>query len=367
MRILHVIGRMDRGGTESMLMNHYRYMDHSRIQFDFVVHTKEHCDFDDEIKRLGGNIYHVRRFNVLNIYSYRKDWVNLFREHQGYDAIHVHHFLVAGIILPIAAQYGIPVRIVHSHNTQPPILLMKEKVMWLFHRNMIKYSTIRLACSKAAGRYLFCDEPFMVFCNAIDTEKFRFDSKERERLRCEFGYKPENLVIGHIGSFRTRQKNHAFIVDVFATIIKQNPNARLLLVGVGKLRKEIERKIQSLKLEEKCIFAGARGDVPALLSAMDVFLFPSLFEGLSVVSVEVQASGLPCVASTAITEESRLTDLFVQLRLEEPIEQWAHAVLSARSSKARALYSEEVARAGYDVRANVKRLEDIYKTNYNSI
>lgn len=362
-RILHVVGRMDRGGTESMLMNHYRHIDTSKYQFDFVVHTTEKSDFEDEIIALGGRILRVPRFNLLNYFQYCKAWKYLLSSHTEYKIIHVHHFLVAGIVLPIAAELGIKTRIVHSHNTKPPIFILKEKVMWLFHHDLIRYSTLKLACSQAAGEYLFGKKEFTVFNNAIETSVFRYDASKRNILRNYFGLSEEHFIIGHVGSFRTRQKNHSFIIDIFAEVAKRNTNARLLLVGVGQLQKEIKDKVMALSLGERCIFAGLRDDVPALLSAMDVFLFPSFFEGLSVVSIEAQAAGLPIVASNRVTSESKITDLFEQLDLNCPIDRWVDAVLSAKPAFRREAYSEIVSNNGYGVEKNVIKLLSIYNSN----
>lgn len=360
-RILHVIGRMDRGGTESMLMTYYRHINRQKYQFDFVVHTMDKCDFEDEIKMLGGNILRVPRLNMLNIWQYCKAWQKLFESHPEYKIIHIHHFLVAGIILPIAAKYGFPVRIVHSHNTKPPIFLLKEKVMWLFHRNIIKYATSYLACGQDAGHYLFGNKSFLVLRNSIDTKKYKYNEIDRRKRREEFGFELNDLVIGHIGSFRTRQKNHDFLIDVFAEIAKKVPNARLLLIGAGDLKDEIINKVHSLNLDGKCVFAGVRSDIPALLSCMDVFLFPSLFEGLSVVLIEAQASGLPCVVSSVLSSETKLIDIFIQVKLNDSAQKWAEIVSSSCVKKKRELYCDDVRLRGYDVEDNVKILEQIYQ------
>lgn len=359
-RILHVLGRTDRGGTESMLMTHYRHVDRSRLQFDFVIHTEDKCDFDDEIETLGGRIYRIRRFNVLNYFQYQSEWKKFFMGHPEYEVIHIHHFLVAGIILPIAAKMGVKVRLVHSHNTKPPIFLLKEKVMWLFHRNLIKYSTQRLACSEAAGQYLFGAHSFEVFNNAIETDKFRFDAEARSKIRKELGIEEDAFVVGHVGSFRTRQKNHSFIITIFAALVKKNPQARLVLVGTGELQNEIKQKSESLGIAQYCVFTGARGDVPKVLSAFDLFLFPSFFEGLSVVSIEAQAAGLPVLTSTNVTSETKLTELFVQFSLEEPAEVWAKHIQTTRIPSDRDAYVNQVKAMGYDVESNIKKLEKYY-------
>lgn len=355
-----VTGKMDRGGTESMLMNHYRHIDRSIMQFDFVVHSSEPSDYDEEIKILGGRIFSVPRFKLFNYIQYCKTWKSFFASHPEYRVIHVHHFLVAGIILPIAAKYGLKIRIAHSHNTKPPIFILKEKVMWLFHRNLIKYSTLRLACSDAAGQYLFGNHHYEVMNNAIEVRKFQFSELSRQQIRKEFGFSESDFIVGHIGSFRTRQKNHSFLLDIFAEIVKRRPLSKLLLVGDGELQTEIKRKSVALGIKDKCIFTGVRSDVPFLLSAMDIFVFPSFFEGLSVVSVEVQASGLPMVASDNVTSESKLTDIFLQMSLGAPAKEWADLILSVKKDLPRKTYAGDVVNAGYDVMDNVKKLEKYY-------
>lgn len=359
-RILHVLGRTDRGGTESMLMTHYRHIDRTRLQFDFVIHTVDKCDFDEEIESLGGRIYRVRRFNVINYFQYQADWKHFFAEHREYNVVHIHHFLVAGIILPIATKMGVKVRIVHSHNTKPPIFLLKEKVMWLFHRNLIKYSTKRLACSVAAGQYLFGNHSFEVFKNAIETEKFRFDITARARIRKEFGIEENTFVVGHVGSFRTRQKNQSFIIDVFSEIIQINPNSRLVLVGDGYLKNEIENKIETIGLSSHCILPGIRTDIPNLLSAFDVFVFPSLFEGLGIVSVEAQTSGLPVFQSEDVAIDSCLTPLCKRISRQLSSKEWATRICQTQYIIDRNEYVKLVAESGYDVINNVHRLETIY-------
>lgn len=359
-RILQILGGLFRGGTESMLMNYYRSIDKTQMQFDFVVHTVERGDYEDEVQNLGGKVFRMPRFNLLNLFQYKRAWNVFFKLHPEYKVIHVHHFLVAGIVLPIAKKHGVQIRIVHSHNTKPPIFILKEKVMWLFHRDLMKYSTQKLACSQAAGEYLYGTEPFIVFNNAIETKKYIYDAKASAAIRTEFGCSENDFVVGHIGSFRTRQKNHSFLVDVFAEIVKLRPQSKLLLVGVGELQYEIAHKVETLGLSDKCVFTGVRSDVPVLLSAMDLFLLPSFFEGLSVVSVEVQASGLPCVASTNVTKESKLTDIFLQYGLEHTPKEWAEFALGIKPSMSREAYQEIVAAAGYDVSMNLCKLTELY-------
>lgn len=359
-RILHVLGTMDRGGTESMLMSHYRYIDRSKMQFDFVVHTKEQCDFEDEIVSLGGRVLRVPRFNLINIFFYKKAWENLFSSHPEYKVVHVHHFLVGGIVLPIASRHHVDVRIIHSHNTKPPIFILKERVMWLFHRNLIKYSTLRLACSSDAGEYLFGSTQFEVFHNAIEVSKFRYDSIQRMTTREELGLDDSIFLVGHIGSFRTHQKNHSFLIDVFYEIQKSNKNARLLLVGGGDLMPEIRSKTEYLGIMDKIFFVGVRNDIPALLSAMDVFVFPSFFEGLGIVGIEAQTSGLPCVFSEAIPQEAYVTDTIHRISLKESAKKWASAVLEARVSQPREAYADVVSHSGYNVVSNVEKMEKYY-------
>ena len=302
--IAQIMGKWVGGGVESVIMNYYRHLDHSKIQFDFI------CDEDstripyDEIKKLGGRVFLVPKYQ--NLPKYLKALEKLFKENQ-YRIVHSNINTLSVFPLYAAKKAGVSIRISHSHSTSNP----KE-----WKRNLIKnilrpfskcYATDYFACSELAGRYLFGNKTFdrgevKIIHNAIDIDKFRFDEVARKKLRKEFGIKDSTIVIGHVGRF-VQQKNHTFLVDVFKEYHKKNPDSKLLLVGSGPLEDEIKKKVERLDLEDSVLFLGQRDDINKLYSVMDVFCLPSLYEGLPVVGIEAQATGLPTIFSNRISKE----------------------------------------------------------------
>lgn len=367
-RILQCFARMDRGGSETMIMNLYRNIDRNRIQFDFVVHTNEKCEFDDEIIALGGKIYRVPRFKITNFYSYIKAWNMLFKEHKGtWSIIHGHMFTTSAIYLKIAKNYGLT-SIAHSHNTSSGHGLRAFiKVIIQFPIRFV--ADYYFACSKNAGTWLFgkraCrKDNFYVFNNAIDSKNFIYDPEIRTKKRIELQLE-DKFVVGHVGRFH-KQKNHDFIVDIFNEIYRKNESARLLLIGDGFLRKSIEKKVNDLGLSNYVIFAGVRSDIPEILQALDLFLFPSLYEGLPVTLVEAQASGLMVRASDTITREVAITDLIDFYSLKSPATYWANEILKNSEANERENKLDEIIKARYDIKQNTKWLEEFYTICYKT-
>lgn len=360
-RVLEVFAKTNRGGAESMIMSHYRLINKNAFQLDFVNHTQNRCDYDEEIKNLGGNLYHIPQFKLYNIFSYQKAWHNLFYTHPNYDVIHIHYFTLAGIILPVAKKHGIKVRITHSHTTRKTSLLKR----FLFHftrKIIINDSTLLLACSKEAGINIFKTNNFIVFKNAIDTKLFSFSIQNREKTRQTFNYSDKNIVIGNVGSFRDSIKNQSFIVKIFKGLYEKNNNYRLLLVGDGIMRNQIEKEVEAFGLSDFVIFTGVRNDIPNLLMAMDLFFFPSLYEGLGIVAVEAQASGCPVVMSTTVPNEVSLTDIVTRIRLSDEDEIWLTTIdKMAFIKQERTKYQKIIEKKGYDVRSNIKVLNNIYQ------
>lgn len=350
-RILHVFGGMGRGGAETMAMNLYRNIDRSKVQFDFIVHTEKKCDYDDEINLLGGKIYRVPRYKGINHFIYRKQWIEFFREHPEYDIIHGHMRSTASIYLNIAKKYGLKT-ISHSHNSSSGkgISSIIKNIM----QYKIKYIADYLfACSKSAGIWLYgksrCDrENFFILNNAIEADKFKLNLEKRENIRNEFDIN-NKLVIGHIGRFHP-QKNHEFLVEVFELINKKNKDSVLLLVGDGELRECINEKVKKLGLEDKVIFTGIRDDVDSLVQAMDVIVFPSLYEGLPLTLIEIQVSGLPCIASDTITKDVNITKSIEYMSLELNKDLWANKILEAGKFSNRYDRYEDIVKSGYDIK-----------------
>jgi len=366
LRVLHVIERMDRGGAEALLMNLYRAIDRDVIQFDFMVHTTEKAQYDDEIRALGGRIFRVNRFYGYNPYSYRRAWNKFFTEHLEHGMVHGHIASSAPIYLGVAQKFG-RTTIAHAHSdTNGPGLL--GFALGVVNRFTPRVTDYFFACSAQAARHRFgasvTDQPNYYFVpNGIDTAEYAYSPRARERVREEFelGGTP---VVGHVGRFDP-QKNHMFLIDVWRRILDNIPDARFLLVGDGPLRGKVENKIAEAGLNDRVILTGVRTDVPDLLSAMDVFCFPSIHEGLGIVVLEAQASGLPSVITDTIPPEVDVTDQVTRLALNQGTQVWADMVANLLASPAvrDAVSAKQVADAGFDVNQVASWLTDFYLTH----
>jgi len=355
-RVLQIVTYMGRGGLETMLMNYYRHIDRSKVQFDFLVHRDFEADYDKEILELGGRIYHVSRL-VPWSKSYRNELKNFFKTHPEYKIVHVHQDCLSSVALECAKECGIPVRIAHSHNSN-----QDKNIKYLFKRYYMRKipetATELFACGKAAGDWMFGGKTYQLLPNAIATEKYIYEEEKSKKIKIELGLE-ENIIIGHIGRFNP-QKNHEFLVDIFEKCLENNRKVTLMLVGDGEGRKEIENKVKKQGLQDNVLFMGVRKDVPELLQAMDVFVFPSLYEGLPVTMIEEQAAGVPAVISDRVSEECIITEGLVKVEgLENTPEQWAEEILKqAKISKSDR--SEEIKKAKYDVETTAKWLEEYY-------
>lgn len=304
-RIAQVLNRMDSGGIEAVVMNYYRHIDHEQIQFDFYFAEGSTFPQREELERLGAGIYPVPAYS--HPLAYHKALYSAFREH-GYKVVHAHLSTMSVFALFAAWRAGVPVRICHNHSTAHWGEGKKTLLKYLLRPFNKLFATDWFACGEKAGRWMYGDRAFEkgkvhVMPNAIDTEKFAFDPAARVQLRQELGTSPEAFVVGHVGRF-TYAKNHEFLVQVFASLKQQRPDARLLLVGEGELEQQIRDKVVESGLKGDVIFTGARGDVAKLYSAMDVFCLPSRYEGFPVVALEAQANGLPFLFSDKVTSEA---------------------------------------------------------------
>lgn len=318
-RILHVVGGMGPGGLETMIMNWYRKIDKSKIQFDFLVHHKERCFYDDEIEALGGKIYHLSLANDYNFIKYWFDLKRFFKDNTQYKIVHGHHSTFGFFYLTAAKNNGIKWRISHSHIASYSKTI-RGIIFYLMSRLFKKSANVHYACSKLAGDYMYGNSKYVVINNGIDTNRFRFEDFDRERIRNQFGLK-DSFVVCHVGRFFD-QKNHDFLVDVFHEFQKKS-NSHLLLIGVGPLQDTIRRKVHRLGLDNRVIFLNEQRNVPSFLSASDMFLFPSLYEGLPLTLVEAQTSGLPILCSDTISTEAKINDNYFILSLSDSAEVWA--------------------------------------------
>ena len=361
-RILHIVTYMGRGGLETMLMNYYRHIDRSQIQFDFLVHREFQADYDDEIASLGGKIYHLPRLVPWSP-TYHRTLNSFFAEHAEYQIVHVHQDCLSSVILKTAKRHGVQVRIAHSHNSSQDKNL-KYLIKLYYKRQIPKYATQLFACGREAGEWMFHGASFQILNNAIDAKQYQYNPVRATQMRSMLGIPETSFVVGHVGRF-SPQKNHGFLLDIFAEILKRRENAVLLLVGDGSLRPSIEENAKALGLSEKVIFTGVRSDVPDLMQAMDVFVFPSLYEGLPVTMVEAQASSLPCFVSDKVPLECKKTNLVTQISLQKPAEYWAEQILKARGTERRDTYAE-IASAGFDIVENAKWLQDFYLAQWKA-
>ena len=359
-RVLHVLGGLDRGGAEAMVMNLYRTIDRTQVQFDFIIHTEKKQAYYDEIIALGGKIYHFPAFNGLNYFKMMNLWKLFFKDHPEYKILHSHVRSYASLYLPIAKNAGLKT-IIHSHNTSSGKGL-KAVVKFCLQRGLRKNVDYYFACSDVAGKWLFGEEitkqsNYHVLNNAIDVEKYTYSEMSRKKIRDEFNLKNE-LVVGHVGRFHP-QKNHSFLVDIFAEIHKKRPDSVLMLVGTGDLMDSVKEKAAELKLDDSVIFTGSRADVNELLSAFDVFVFPSLFEGLPVTLVEVQAAGLPCFSSDTVTKEVDFDRKINYISLDKDAAYWADEIINGKPE--RLDHTEAIRKAGYDIQYTVKELTSFYQ------
>lgn len=353
-RVLQVVTYMGRGGLETMLMNYYRHIDRSKVQFDFLVHRDFKADYDDEILSLGGKIWHMPRL-VPWSNSYKNQLSRFFINHSEYQIVHVHQDCLSSVALKCAQQVGIPVRIAHSHSSNQDHN-WKYLVKLHYKKKIPKYATDLFACSKIAGEWMFDGHDFKVIPNAIDVKQYQFNATVRQKVRDEF-HLDDKFVIGHVGRFDP-QKNQSFLLDVLAEIRKQC-DAVLLLVGDGDLKEKVKEKAEAAGLSESVIFMGKRSDVNELLQAMDVFVFPSLYEGLGIVAIEAQAAGLLCLISDHVPLECKVTSLVKQIPLDDGAEQWADEVLKAKEIK-RTDQTGSITKAGYNIEEEAPKLQQFY-------
>lgn len=355
-RVLHVVTHMNRGGLETMIMNYYRHINREKVQFDFLVHRNGRADYDDEIESMGGKIYRFPRLIPWSP-SYKKKLHAFFLAHSEYHIVHVHQDCLSSVILREAQKCDIPVRIAHSHSTSQD-KDWKYLVKLFYKRSIPKYATTLFACGKNAGEWMFGGAAYKVLNNAIDAAAYRYNDKEAATVRKRLGIREDDFVVGHVGRF-SPPKNHKFLIDIFSCIAKKDMNTRLLLVGDGQLRPDIEKRVEILGLRDKVIFTGVQKDVDQMMQAMDAFVFPSLYEGLGIVAVEAQASGLPCFISSDVPGDCIITDLVRVISRNDSPEYWADKILEARKEK-RCSSCSEVVHAGYDIAENAKWLQNYY-------
>lgn len=348
-------------GVSAVVMNYYTHLAQERVNCDFLLYEQADRDLEKRIKANGSKIYLTGQPSGRNMGIYCRDVDKFFASHAGeYDVVHVHIPNAAFVILNCAKKYGVPVRILHSHNARGADGLVKKVRNFVLNKCGICYANQYMACSKAAGEYLFgrklCEKgQVTILNNAILLEKYRYNPQKREELRKALGIGEETLL-GHVGRF-AEQKNHMGLLAIFSKLCEQGWKGKLLLIGNGELRDSIIQRAEILGIKERVIFARVVSNVNEYMSAMDIFLLPSLYEGLPVVCVEAQAAGLPCLVSTNVTKEIELTDR-VKFIEGDNVAQWCDAI--EQLIKAMPDRAEKVQMDAYDIEKQARRLEEIY-------
>ena len=369
-RVLQVMGGLNRGGLETFAMNIYRAIDKDEIQFDFLLTQIPGGDYAEEAKSMGANIYTLPARNK-GYKAYKKALDNFFKEHHDYIAIHEHISSLTSIDPAYyAKKYGIPVRIFHSHSSSIQKSLRLHWVHTILHYlnkpKVHSYATHYLGCSDKAldwmYKYTGIRSKAVMINNGIDTCKYVFNESVRIEVRSEFGLDEDAFVMGHVGRF-IPLKNQSFWVDILVEMKRKCPNAKLMLVGDGDLRDKVEREAIAKSVGNDVVFTGVRSDVNRLMQAMDVFVMPSWFEGLPVSLVEAQASGLPVVASNTISRDSKLTEPFDFISIEETAEKWSKIIIEITKINKRNNNYSVIKKSGFDSLSIVEHLKTVYLSN----
>ena len=367
-RVAQIIGKMDNGGVESVVMNYYRNIDKSKIQFDFIIDIDSKNPLITEIESLGGHVYLVSPYQKL--LHYLIDVYKVIRKNK-YKIVHSHLNTLS--IFPLFSSFlaGAKVRIAHSHSTSASGEGKKTILKNVLRPLSRLFSTHYCACSEYAGKWLFgeksCNSGRIVLIkNAINVECFSYKDDVRRQIRENL--KLENkYVIGHIGRF-VYQKNHSFLIDIFNEIYLKNPNSALILIGSGELEGEILQKVDDLGLSDSVQFLGVRQDIPDLIQALDVLLLPSFYEGLPLVGVEAQAAGLPCIMSNNITKEAKLIESTKFCNLSLTAREWALEVLYYSNNFDRSQSTiEQIEHAGFEIKTASNNLRNLYLDLYGEV
>ena len=361
-RVLHSVSNMDRAGIETMIMNYYRHIDRTKVQFDFLANKSKKGAYDEEIKKMGGNIFISPGLNPLKWFKYEKMVKELLKNNKDIKIVHSHNGAFSLQAQLAAKKSGIKNRIVHVHGTKIDFNL-KLPLKLLYKTRLKSTSNNYWGCGTEAVKYYFGQKViqsnnYMIIRNAIDEEKFLYNPEKRAEIRKKYNLDGK-FVIGNVARFM-KQKNHTFTLDLFKKIYELNKNAILMLLGDGELLSEMKQKAKDLQIEKNVMFMGNIDNVYEMYQAMDLFLLPSLFEGLPVVGIEAQAAGLKCVMSDTITDEVAITDNVEFISLNTPVDEWAKIILS-KTSYERKNMKEEIIKAGYSISVEAKKLQEIYE------
>ena len=360
-KVLQCVTSMNRGGLETVIMNYYRNIDRNKFDFDFLVQRNGRFDYSDEIEKLGGKIYSIPAFSPFKVKKYNMAMKRFFEKHADqYDIIHAHNNSFAMYILRAAKGCGFDVRIAHSHIAEVKFDPIRAPFIAYNKARLKDVCTARFACSNEAGKWLFGDDDFTIIKNAIDLEKFVFDKRKRKEYREKYDVSSRTILLGHIGRFEV-QKNHLFLIKIMKVAKERGDDVKLMMIGEGRLESNIRRLVEEEGLGDSVVFVGNVGNPQDYLNAMDVFVFPSFFEGLGMVVIEAQANGLPCVVADTVVNECKVTPLVKFANLSNTSAgEWLKQIMKC-GKNSRKNYYLELEKAGYDIEAAVKKLECKYE------
>lgn len=350
-----------RSGITSVIRNYLSHFDWSDIQVDILAHGYVEQETLDGLKAYGANVFFMPILNLKSVLKFRQFINDFFAEHK-YDIVHSHYFQLDCLVFPIAKRKSSSICISHSHSTKLSDFKIKAIRNRLLSININRAADVWAACSNDAGEFLFGKNfsrspKKLIVRNGIECTDYIFDLEKRKRKRREFGIKDSEIVLGHIGRMAP-QKNPLFLINILNELVKIDSNYRLMMVGNGPMESEIKKMVDSLGLKDKVYFAGVRSDVPELINAFDIFLFPSLYEGLGIVAVEAQANGLNCLVSDVIPREVDLTGIR-RLSLEAGPLEWAKEITHMSTTRCVDNY-RKVVDAGYDIQSAANYLLDYY-------
>mgnify|MGYP004561995619 CR=1 FL=1 len=361
-RIVYVSEALIRNsGVTSVIVNLIHNISKDDIKIDLLTYKNSDKEILDDLKKCGVNIFYMPELSFKSFLTFKKSIDDFFECHE-YDVVHSHFNQIDGIVFKIAKSHGVKVCISHSHNTKLSDSTFKAIRNRILCYRLPKEATVWAACSEEAGKCLYGkrftnSSKKLIIRNGIDSRKFKYNDEYRRTIRNEFGIKEDTILLGNIGGFRT-QKNHVFLIDVFNELIKHSNKYKLLLVGDGELRHSIEKKVINLGIQNYVIFAGTRTDIEKIMSAIDLFILPSLYEGLPVVGIEAQAAGLNCIFSDSITRNANLTNV-IFISLNEKIEKWCETIQRMDISR-HYEYQEMIINKGFDISNECKRLTEFY-------
>ena len=361
MRVLIInTNPVQKDGITSVIFNLIRTIDKTDATYDLLVPRAEIDSLIEEFRSYGGEVYFLPR-SMKKVVQYVNSLKKIIKENK-YDIVHIHGNSHTVVLELLAARLaGCKVRIVHAHNTMCNDLKLHKALTGIFN----KLCTKRLACGVEAGKFMHGNNNFTVINNGIDVERFSYDEASRERVRQRYNFS-ENTVIGHIGIFN-KAKNQDFLVDVMSELLKEDKSYKLILIGDGERRQEVEQKVKDTGLCDSIIFAGLTDDVPGYLSACDLFVLPSFYEGLPLVLVEAQANGLYCIVSDCVTTEADKTGNMSFLPLEAGAKTWAGEILKNKNCSDRKdvceMAAENIKQKGYSATDEAKKLAEIYKNS----